>query len=76
MKYRDPSKELTFGDFISNPSSSKPLTSIIIAAKNEPVMIKNAVYGCLRSSYGNIEIFLVNVDSTDETGKVMDILHR
>lgn len=76
MKYRDPSKELTFGDFISNPSSSKPLTSIIIAAKNEPVMIKNAVSGCLRSSYDNIEIFLVNDGSTDETGKVMDKLHR
>jgi cellulose synthase/poly-beta-1,6-N-acetylglucosamine synthase-like glycosyltransferase len=76
VRYRDPSKESISGDLKVKPASKRLLASIIIAAKNEPILLRDAVYGCLRSSYDNIEIFLVNDGSTDETGKVMDDLHR
>jgi hyaluronan synthase len=54
----------------------QPLASIIIAAKNEPDLIGNAVEGCLRSTYQNIEICLVNDGSTDETGLRMDLIRK
>lgn len=76
IRYRDPSKEPVSADLMAKSASENPLASIIIAAKNEPILIKNAVSSCLGSSYDNIEIFLVNDGSTDETGIVMDNLHR
>ena len=74
VRYRDPSKEANSGDLKVNLASETLSASIIIATKNEPVLLRDAVYGCLGSSYGNIEIFLVNDGSTDDTGKVMDDL--
>jgi hyaluronan synthase len=76
VKYRDPSKKSVSGDLKIKPASERLSASIIIAAKNEPVLLKDAVVGCLRSTYDNIEIFLVNDGSTDDTGKVMDDLRR
>jgi cellulose synthase/poly-beta-1,6-N-acetylglucosamine synthase-like glycosyltransferase len=78
-KYKDPSlissSVDSHGD-VSVPELRKPLASVIIAAKNEPFLISNAVNACLKSSYDNLEIFLVNDGSTDDTGVRMDLLHE
>jgi hyaluronan synthase len=50
--------------------------SVIVPAKNEPVIIRETVASFLASSYKRIEIILVNDGSTDETGNVMDALAR
>jgi hyaluronan synthase len=74
-RYKDPS--LIDNDIQAQEDKSKnPLVCVIIAAKNEPVLIGNAVSACLKSSYHNLEIFLVNDGSTDDTGARMDILHK
>ena len=81
-KYRDPTlakfdPPVTYNGI---PSSSiiknrQPLVNIVIPAKNDPIMIRNAVRSCLESSYQSIEIILVNDGSTDNTGNVMDQIH-
>lgn len=53
-----------------------PLVSVIIPAKNDPVMITEAAKSCLASTYQNLEIILVNDGSTDDTGNAMDLLRK
>ncbi|HET6639983.1 MAG TPA: glycosyltransferase [Nitrososphaeraceae archaeon] len=74
LRYKDPSSTLrkTEGPL----RNYHPKVSIIIPARNEPIIIKKTVSACLSSSYSNIEIILVNDGSTDETGVVMDTLHK
>jgi cellulose synthase/poly-beta-1,6-N-acetylglucosamine synthase-like glycosyltransferase len=74
LRYKDPSSTLrkTEGPL----RNYHPKVSIIIPARNEPIIIKKTVSACLSSSYSNIEIILVNDGSTDETGVVMDSLHK
>jgi len=60
----------------STSLEEQPFVSVIIAAKNDPVIIKQGVHSILESSYPKIEIILVNDGSTDETGKVMDLLFK
>jgi len=60
----------------STSLEEQPFVSVIIAAKNDPVIIKQGVHSILESSYPKIEIILVNDGSTDDTGKVMDLLFK
>jgi cellulose synthase/poly-beta-1,6-N-acetylglucosamine synthase-like glycosyltransferase len=79
-KYKDPSLLLCPSNgSVKNSAINNRFehaVSIIIAAKNEPVIIRNTVYSCLLSTYRNLEVILVNDGSTDETGNVMDSLHK
>jgi len=79
-RYRDPVIHSQYAARLSDSSQEQqqkqPFVSVIIAAKNDPVIIKQGVYSILSSSYSKIEIILVNDGSTDETGKVMDLLFR
>src|SRR5206468_1320401 len=44
-----------------------PLVSIVIATKNEPFLIYDAVSSCLNNTYHNLEIVIVN-DGSDDHG--------
>ncbi|MCI4433209.1 MAG: glycosyltransferase [Nitrosopumilus sp.] len=59
---------------ITSTQSHNPLVSIVIPAKNDPVMIAEITKSVMLSSYENFELILVNDGSTDNTGKVMDEL--
>jgi hyaluronan synthase len=48
-------------------SNAMPLVSVIIATKNEPFLIYDAVDSCLTSSYKNLEVIIVN-DGSDDNG--------
>jgi cellulose synthase/poly-beta-1,6-N-acetylglucosamine synthase-like glycosyltransferase len=81
LRYKDPSSLYSGNNGQTNRpisiiSQTRHMVSIIIPARNEPKIIKNTVAACLASSYTNIEIILVNDGSNDETGEVMDLLHR
>lgn len=48
-------------------TNSKPLVSIIIPARNEGGVIKSTIEGCLRQTYGNVEILAVCHNCSDDT---------
>jgi hyaluronan synthase len=76
-RYKDPVIQPKHNSIsIESSRQEQPFVSVIIAAKNDPVIIKQGVYSILDSSYPKIEIILVNDGSTDETGKVMDMLFK
>jgi len=79
-RYRDPvirsQHAARLSDSSQEQQQKQPFVSVIIAAKNDPVIIKQGVHSILSSSYSKIEIILVNDGSTDETGKVMDLLFK
>lgn len=56
--------------------AQEPLVSVVIPAKNDPVMITEAAKACLASTYHNLEVILVNDGSTDDTGNAMDRVRR
>src|SRR5581483_652727 len=66
-KKKDSSKNAGGAPF----SAREPLVSVIIPAKNDPVMIIEAAKSCLASTYSNIEVIMVNDGSTDDTGHAM-----
>ncbi len=57
-------------------SSSKPLVSIIVPAKNEEGNIRECVQACIDSTYQNKEIIIVNDGSTDRTTEILDGMRR
>jgi hyaluronan synthase len=75
-KYKDPvskdKSEIGGGRWLQNV----PLVSVVVPAKNDPVMITEAAKSCLASTYKNIQIIMVNDGSTDDTGEAMDQLRR
>jgi cellulose synthase/poly-beta-1,6-N-acetylglucosamine synthase-like glycosyltransferase len=75
--YKDPSTN-TKNVSDKRPISSKlnPSVSVVIPAKNDPVMIIEAARSCFASTYQNIEVILVNDGSTDNTGEKMDSLKK
>lgn len=54
----------------------KPFVSVVIPAKNDPIMITEAVKSVLASTYKNLEIILVNDGSTDDTGSAMENMRK
>lgn len=76
-RYKDPAiRRHEVSNHYESSQQNKPFVSVIIAAKNDPVLIREGVNSILNSSYSEIEVILVNDGSTDETGKVMDLLHK
>jgi len=71
LKYQDPSVTAKF------PPPEKPhFVSVIIPAKNDPVIIRKSMAAILNSTYHHTEVIFINDGSTDDTGAVMDELHK
>src|SRR5918995_285392 len=66
--YRDPYEKVKNNPLPKNP----PLFSIVVPVKNEEEAIRNCVESCLKQSYENKEIIVVNDGSTDKTGQILD----
>jgi cellulose synthase/poly-beta-1,6-N-acetylglucosamine synthase-like glycosyltransferase len=52
---------------LSGKVQEKDLCSIIIAARNEDNVIRTTVTGCLKQTYGNIEVIVVCHNCSDKT---------
>ncbi|MDX5473961.1 MAG: glycosyltransferase family 2 protein [Bacillaceae bacterium] len=55
-------------------STTEPLISIIVAAKDEEKHIKESILSQLKQTYENIEWIIVNDRSTDKTGNIINKL--
>jgi hyaluronan synthase len=71
-RYRDPYAKVKDNPLPKNP----PLFSIVIPVKNEEEMIRICVESCLRQSYENKEIIVVNDGSTDRTGQILEDIRK
>jgi cellulose synthase/poly-beta-1,6-N-acetylglucosamine synthase-like glycosyltransferase len=65
--YRDPSSAAAARKTNVSIPELDPLVSIVIATKNEPFLIYDAVSSCLNNTYHNLEIVIVN-DGSDDYG--------
>ena len=72
FKYKDPFIE---AENIELPII-KPLVSIIVPVRNEEDNIENCVLSCLKSTYSNKEVIIINDASTDKTGEILDRIKR
>lgn len=55
-----------------NPIGQGPRVSIVVAAKNEELHIRQAVASLLSQDYHDVELIVVEDRSTDRTGKLLD----
>lgn len=76
--YKDPAtnSKNRSGEIMPIGLSRRPTVSVVIPAKNDPVMIIEAARSCFASTYQDIEVILVNDGSTDNTGEEMDSLKQ
>ena len=58
------------------PHSEKPLVSIAIPARNEEHFIQACVSSLTAQSYENIEILILDDNSTDNTAKIVSLLQE
>jgi len=58
----------------STASHPEPLVSMIVPARNEEQNIERCVRSLLEQDYANFEVIVVDDDSTDGTGRVLDEL--
>ena len=72
LRYRDPFIKVKDSPLPKNP----PLFSIVVPVKNEEENIRHCVESCLKQSYENKEIIVVNDGSTDKTGQVLDDIRK
>jgi hyaluronan synthase len=72
LGYRDPYVKVRDNPLPKNP----PLFSIVIPVKNEEENIRHCVESCLKQTYDNKEIIVVNDGSTDKTGRILDDLRK
>ena len=72
LRYRDPFIKVKDNPLPKNP----PLFSIVVPVKNEEENIRHCVESCLKQSYENKEIIVVNDGSTDKTGQVLDDIRK
>jgi hyaluronan synthase len=72
LRYRDPFIKVRDNPLPKNP----PLFSIVIPVKNEEENIRRCVESCLKQSYENREIIVVNDGSTDKTGQILDDIRK
>src|ERR671919_2725800 len=70
--YRDPYEKVKNNPLPKNP----PLFSIVVPVKNEEEAIRNCVESCLKQSYENKEIIVVNDGSTDKTGQILEDIRK
>jgi cellulose synthase/poly-beta-1,6-N-acetylglucosamine synthase-like glycosyltransferase len=56
-------------------NNSKPLVSIIVPARNEESVIQRTIQGCLRQSYGNIEVLAICHNCSDNTFHQIQEIH-
>lgn len=55
---------------------NKPLISVIVPVYNVQKYVRKSVESILQQTYKNLEIILVDDGSTDESGKICDMLAR
>jgi hyaluronan synthase len=72
IRYRDPYAKVKDNPLPKNP----PLFSIVVPVKNEEDMIRICVESCLKQSYENKEIIVVNDGSTDRTGQILEDIRK
>jgi hyaluronan synthase len=72
LGYSDPYLKVKDNPLPKNP----PLFSIVIPVKNEEENIRNCVESCLRQTYPNKEVVIVNDGSTDNTGRILDDIQK
>jgi hyaluronan synthase len=72
IRYRDPYTKVKDKPLPKNP----PLFSIVVPVKNEEEDIRNCVESCLKQTYENKEIIVVNDGSTDRTGQILDDIRK
>ncbi len=58
----------------SQSISSEQLVSILIPARNEAHIIEQTVRNLLKQSYTNIEVIVLNDNSTDNTAQILDAI--
>jgi hyaluronan synthase len=71
-RYRDPYAKVKDNPLPKNP----PLFSIVVPVKNEEDMIRICVESCLKQSYENKEIIVVNDGSTDRTAQILEDIRK
>jgi hyaluronan synthase len=72
LKYSDPYIKVK-----DNPlPKNLPLFSIVVPVKNEEENIRNCVESCLKQTYPNREVIIVNDGSTDNTGPILDDIQK
>jgi hyaluronan synthase len=72
LRYRDPFVKVKDAPLPKNP----PLFSIVVPVKNEEEDIRTCVESCLKQTYENKEVIIVNDGSTDRTGRILDEIRK
>lgn len=72
LRYRDPFAKVRDAPLPKDP----PLFSIVVPVKNEEEIIRICVESCLKQSYENKEVIIVNDGSTDKTGQILDEIRK
>ena len=72
LRYRDPYTKVKDAPLPKSP----PLFSIVVPVKNEEENIRVCVESCLKQTYENKEVIIVNDGSTDKTGQVLDDIRK
>jgi hyaluronan synthase len=71
-RYRDPYVKVKDNPLPKDP----PRFSIVVPVKNEEETIRICVESCLKQSYDNKEVIIVNDGSTDKTGQILDEIRK
>lgn len=74
-RYLYAARELTIPRAAETPQPA-PFVSVIIPARNEEDMIERCVTSLARQEYPQFEIIVVNDNSTDRTGEILEELSR
>jgi hyaluronan synthase len=72
LRFRDPYEKVKDQPLPRNP----PLFSIVVPVKNEEEAIRICVESCLKQTYENKEIIVINDGSTDKTGQILDDIRK
>jgi hyaluronan synthase len=72
LRYRDPFAKVIDAPLPKDP----PLFSLVVPVKNEEENIRVCVESCLKQSYENKEVIIVNDGSTDKTGQILDEIRK